>query len=219
MGMNVDLHTHTYPASDCSRIAYSDYVAWCAQHAVEAVALTNHGDIGDNRKLAAALSAEGVLLINGVEISTLFGDFVVFSPDLDYLDTFKDVQDAPRPGQLPEHAALVWVHPGAGGGRSGSSYYPGLERMVAEVVDGVEVYNGSWLEERYVHVAEEIAAQLGVARTGGSDAHEPEHLMTCYTEIPDPVRSTADVVSALKERRTIPHRREMLRKRRRFGIF
>ena len=219
MGMNVDLHTHTYPASDCSHITYSDYIAWCVLHAVEAVALTNHGDVGDNRKLAAPLAAEGVLLIDGVEISTLFGDFVVFSPDLDYLATFKDVQDAPRPGELPEHAAVVWVHPGAGGGRSGSSYYPGLERMVAEVVDAVEVYNGSWLAERYVTTAEGIAAQLGVARTGGSDAHQPEHLMTCYTEFPEPVRSTADVVTALKARLTIPHRRETPRRRRRFGVF
>jgi hypothetical protein len=87
------------------------------------------------------------------------------------------------------------------------------------VVDGVEVYIGSWLEERYVKAAEDIAAQLGVARTGGSDAHEVEHLMLCYTELPDPVRSTADVVTALKQRRTIPHRRETPRKRRRFGIF
>ena len=26
-----------------------------------------------------------------------------------------------------------------------------------------------------------------MARTGGSDAHEPDELMTCYTELPDPV--------------------------------
>ena len=93
-------------------------------------------------RLGPALAAEGVLLIHGVEISTLFGDFVVFSPDLDYLETLRDVQDAPRPGSVPEDAAVVWVHPGAGGGRSGSAYYPGLERMVAGVVDAVEVYNG-----------------------------------------------------------------------------
>jgi hypothetical protein len=42
--------------------------------------------------------------------------------------------------------------------------------------------------------------------------------MACYTELPDPVRSTADVVTALKQRRTIPHRPEALRKRR-FGLF
>ena len=85
--MNVDLHTHTYPASDCSEISYRDYIARCAEGDIEAVALTNHGDVTDNRKLEAALSAEGVLLIHGVEISTLYGDFVVFSHDLDYLAT------------------------------------------------------------------------------------------------------------------------------------
>ena len=217
--MNVDLHTHTYPASDCSRIAYRDYIGWCVDHRIEAVALTNHGDISDNLRLGPALAAEGVLLIDGVEISTLFGDFVVFSPDLDYLATFRDVQDAPRPGQLPDHAAAVWVHPGAGGGRSGSAFYPGIERMVAGVVDAVEVYNGSWLGDRYVAAAEAIAAQLGTARTGGSDAHDPDQLMSCFTELPDPVRSTADVVAYLQQRRTIPHRPPAPARKRRFGLF
>ncbi len=216
--MNVDLHTHTYPASDCSHITFREYVAWCVALSIEAVALTNHGDISDNLKLAPALAAEGVLLLHGIEISTLFGDFVVFSPDTDYLSTLAAVQDAPRAGEVPDDAAVVWVHPAAGGGRSGSAYYPGLERMVAGVVDAVEVYNGSWLGERYVTTAEQIAAQLGAARTGGSDAHEAGQLMACYTELPDPVRTTADVVNALKQRRTVPHGPETPRKRR-FGLF
>lgn len=216
--MNVDLHTHTYPASTCSHISYRDYIAWCCEAEVEAVALTNHGDVTDNRKLQRALAAEGVLLLHGVEISTLFGDFVVFSPDLDYLATFRDVQDALRAGEVPDHAAVVWVHPGAGGGRSGSAYYTGLERHVAETIDAVEVYNGSWLTERYVDIAERIAGQLGMARTGGSDAHRVEHLMRCYTQVPDPVTSTVDLVAALKDRSTVPHRPEPQRKRR-LGIF
>jgi predicted metal-dependent phosphoesterase TrpH len=216
--MNVDLHTHTYPASDCSSISYRDYIAWCVDNAVEAVALTNHGDISDNRHLKPALASEGVLLIDGVEISTLFGDFVVFSPDLDYLETLRSVQDAPRPETVPDHAAVVWVHPGAGGGRSGSAYYPGIEHMVAGAVDAVEVFNGSWLGERYVAIAEQLAGTLGVARTGGSDAHDPAHLMTCYTEMPDPVTSTADVVSAIRQRTTIPHRSKVAA-RKRFRLF
>ncbi len=217
--MDVDLHTHTYPASDCSRIAYRDYISWCVDQHIEAVALTNHGDLSDNHELRPALAAEGVLLIDGVEISTLFGDFVVFSSDLDYLATLRSVQDAPRAGEVPDHAAVVWVHPGAGGGRSGSAYYPGIERMVAGVVDAVEVYNGSWLGDRYVAAAEQIAADLGAARTGGSDAHDPAHLMCCYTELPDPVRSTDDVVDALRLRRTVPHRRQAPPAKRRFGLF
>jgi hypothetical protein len=216
--MNVDLHTHTYPASDCSSISYRDYIAWCVDNGVEAVALTNHGDISDNRKLGPALAAEGVLLIDGVEISTLFGDFVIFSADLDYLGTLRAVQDAPRPGDVPADAAVVWVHPGAGGGRSRSAYYPGIESMVAGVVDAVEVFNGGWLGDRYVRIAEQIAATLGVARTGGSDAHQTDQLMACYTELPDPVTGTADVVEALQLGRTVP-RRLGAPTRRRFRIF
>ncbi|NLE22857.1 MAG: hypothetical protein GX624_08780 [Actinobacteria bacterium] len=217
--MNVDLHTHTYPASDCSRISYRDYIGWCVDNAVEAVALTNHGDISDNLRLGPALAAEGVLLIDGVEISTLFGDFVVFSPDLDYLATLRAVQEALRPGEVPDHAAVVWVHPGAGGGRSGSHYYPGIEHMVAGAVDAVEVFNGSWLGQDHVAIAEELAATLGVARTGGSDAHDPADLMTCFTELPDPITSTADVVRALRRGLTIPRRRRAPVRRKRFKLF
>ena len=112
------------------------------------------------------------------------------------------------------------MHPGAGGGRSGSSYYPGLERLVGPILDAVEVYNGSWLGERYVSAASDIADQLGLARTGGSDAHEADQLMACYTEFPDPVRSTADVVDGLKRRVTVPHATAAASpKRRRFGLF
>jgi len=217
--VNVDLHTHTYPASDCSRISHRDYISWCVDNAVAAVALTNHGDISDNLSLRPALAAEGVLLIDGVEISTLFGDFVVFSPNLDYLGTLRDVQEALRPETVPRDAAVVWVHPAAGGGRSGSAYYPGIESMVAGAVHAVEVFNGSWLDRQYVVGAEEIAASLGVARTGGSDAHRPEQLMTCYTELPDPITTTADVVSALRRGLTIPHRRRVAAPRRRFRLF
>jgi hypothetical protein len=217
--MNVDLHTHTYPASTCSHISYRDYIAWCVEHEVEAVALTNHGDVSDNRKLEGALAAEGVLLVHGVEVSTMVGDLVVFSPDLDYLATFKDVQEAPHPGSVADDAAVVWVHPGAGGGRSGSSYYPGIERLAGPILDAVEVFNGSWLAERYVDTAEQIAGQLGLARTGGSDAHEPDELMACYTEFPEAVRSTADVVDGLKRRVTVPHRAKAAPRRRRFRLF
>ena len=217
--MLVDLHTHTYPGSSCSAITYREYVNWCVDAGVEAVALTNHGDVGDARKLGPALAAEGVLLLEGVEISTLFGDFVVFSPDLDYLSTLRAVQDALRPGEVPDHAALVWVHPVAGGGRSGSAYYPGLERSVAATIEGIEVYNGSWLAERFVAPAQEIARELGLAQTGGSDAHRVEALGRCATLLPDPVHSTADVVAALKARTTVPHRAENGRRRKRFGLF
>ncbi len=215
--MLLDLHTHTYPASSCSHISFHDYIAACRERGLTAVALTNHGSVEDNRKLERPLAVEGVLLIHGVEISTMYGDFIIFSPDLDYLSTFKDVQGLPAKGSIPDEAAVVWVHAAAGGGRSGSVYYPTLERHVAPIIDAVEVYNGNWLRDRYVQTAERIATELGLACTGGSDAHEAQAIMACATEIPDPVLSTADVVKALKDHRTSPWREA--KSRRRLGLF
>lgn len=218
VAVRIDLHTHTYPASSCSVTTFQDYIARCRELGLEAIALTNHGDIDDNRRLEAPLADMGVLLVHGVEISTMFGDYVIFSPDLDYLSGLRDVQDLPRPQEIPPHAAVVWVHPAAGGGRSGAAYYRSLEQTVAPVVDAVELYNGTWLDRRYVDEARRIADELGVPTTGGSDAHRPEHIMACYTEIPGTVASTADVVTALKVGIVSAGLREGGKKRR-FGLF
>jgi predicted metal-dependent phosphoesterase TrpH len=217
--MNVDLHTHTHPASGCSHIAIPDYVAHCVEIGIEAIAVTNHGDVSDNRGLEEALAAKGIVVVHGVEISTLFGDFVIYAPDLDYLATFKDVQDVPSPGSISADAVVVWVHPAAGGGRSASAYYPSLEQLVAPVVDAVELFNGNWLGEHYVETARRIAAAIDKPCTGGSDAHFAERIMACYTEFPGNVRSTADVVTAIKNRTVTPHARTQPRKphRRLFG--
>ena len=215
--MDVDLHIHTFPASQCSRIGVGEYVAQCTALGVEAIALTNHGSVTDSEAIAGALGDLGIVLIHGVEISTLFGDFVIYSPDLEYLASFRSTQDAPRPGTIADHAALVWVHPGAGGGQSGSAYYLGLENHVVPVIDAVEVYNGNWLDQRFVSTAQRIADVAGLPCTGGSDAHDVADMMACFTEIPGRVTSTADVVAAIKNGLVTPRLRA--RKRRRFGLF
>ena len=214
--MEIDLHTHTHPASSCSAIFHDEYLAFCRTHDVEAIALTNHGSVADNLELEAALAAEGVVLLHGVEVSTLLGDLVIYSPDLDYLARFRDVQEPPRAADVPTHAAVVWVHPAAGGGRSGAAYYPGLEQLVAPLIHAVEVFNGNWLGARYVEVAERIADRLGLPATGGSDAHRPDRLTVCTTEVDGEVAGTTDLVAAIRSGAVRPRRNDGVR-RRRFG--
>ena len=48
--------------------------------------------------------------------------------------------------------------------------------------------------------AERIADQLGLARTGGSDAHEPDQLTSCSPDFPEPIRSSADGVDGFHSR-------------------
>ena len=172
--MNVDLHTHTYPASDCSRISYRDYIAWCVDNAVEAVALTNHGDISDNLRLGPALAAEGVLLIDGVEISTLFGDFVIFSPDLDYLETLRSrpgrAAAGERPGATPRWCGCTRA-PAAGAAAPPTTRASRTWSPASSTPSRCSTARGS--TSATSPIAEQIAGDLGVARTGGSDAHDP----------------------------------------------
>jgi predicted metal-dependent phosphoesterase TrpH len=202
--MIVDLHVHTYPASTCSTIAYRELIAWCGEQAVRAVAITNHGSVDDNRRLEGPLAAIGVVLVHGVEISTLYGDFLVYSPDLDYLAGFGDVDAVPSAGTLPTNAAVVWAHPAAGGGRSGSTFYGGLADAVAPILDAVEVWNGNWADGGYVATAQGLADDLGLPATGGSDAHQVQRIGRCATEIAGDVTSTADVVEAIKSGAVTP---------------
>lgn len=207
--MLVDLHTHTWPASECSQTTHDQYVERCLALGLSAIALTNHGDIGDNATLAPRLAEIGVVLLHGVEISTILGDFVVYSPDLEFLASLLPEQEPIHRRRLPEQAAVVWAHPAAGGGRSSSSYYRGIETLAAPLIDAVEVFNGNWPADRWVTVARRIADDLGLPATGGSDAHAPDAIMSCATEIDTgdgDLLSTADLVSALREGRVRPWR-------------
>jgi hypothetical protein len=204
--MRIDLHTHTYPASSCSQITRDQYLEFCDRNHVAAIALTNHGDVRDNLALEARLGEVGTLLLHGVEISTMLGDFIVFSPDLEYLATLRDLRAPLRADEVPHHAAVVWAHPFAGGGRSGSVYFPGAEHQAASVLSAVELYNGNWSDRRYVDGAREIAASLRLPCTGGSDAHRVERLTACGTEFDEPVTGTADLVSALRSGSVRPWR-------------
>jgi hypothetical protein len=204
--MRIDLHTHTYPASSCSQITRDQYVEFCDRNHVPAIALTNHGDVRDNLALEARLAAVGTLLLHGVEVSTMLGDFIVFSPDLEYLSTLRDLRAPLRADEVPAHAAVVWAHPFAGGGRSGSVYFPGADDQAAPVLSAVELYNGNWADKRCVDGAREIAASLRLPCTGGSDAHRVERLTACGTELDEPLTGTADLVSALRSGSVRPWR-------------
>ena len=108
------------------------------------------------------------------------------------------VQAAPAAGTMAQDSTVVLVNPAAGGGRSGSIYYSSLAEQVSMLIDAVEVWNGNWTDDQYVDTAARIAHDLGLPATGGSDAHRADRIGRCATEIEGDVRSTADVVAAIK---------------------
>jgi hypothetical protein len=75
-----------------------------------------------------------------------------------------------------------------------------IQRPVFGLVDGVEVCNGA-SADRENRFAIDACEALGLSPTGGSDAHSDLGIGCYATQFDDPIRTEADVIAALKQRR------------------
>lgn len=161
--------------------------------------LTNHGDMADFDELSRR-APRGMKLIPGVEISSIDGDFLIFSSDNEFLHGLKPAQPLPGLSDRPDDTAVVWAHPFAGvagGKRMGEDYLAG----VAERVDGIEVYNGNWPDEEASSLARRVASRYGLAELGGSDSHRADSLFKCWTELKE-IEDATGLVRAIKSKAT-----------------
>lgn len=177
----------------------SSYLEAAAELGLQAICITNHGNMDDFDTLVR-LAPSGLIVIPAVEISSIFGDFLVFSTEDDFLRSLQAAQPLPGRSDRPDESAVVWAHPfagAAGGVMMGEEF---LAR-VARGVDGIEVYNGNWPDEEASGVARQLANRYGLAEMGGSDAHGRSNLLRCWTEVKE-VGSAADLIKAIKTRST-----------------
>lgn len=193
--MLLDIHVHTSPGSRCSTMSVASYLQAARQLGFEALCVTNHGDMADYDELVRQSGSRQVV-IPGVEISSVEGDFLFFSTDLDFLRTLAPIQTLPSREDRPHQTAVVWAHPFAGvaGGHGVGEDY--LVRVAAQV-DGIEVYNGNWLDEAASLAARRLAADHGLAELGGSDSHRRAGLMRCWTQLAR-IDDAAGLISAIR---------------------
>ena len=95
--MRVDLHVHTYPASRCSSIAYRDLIAHCRD-----APRRRHRPHQPRRRRATTAASRPRSPRSAPSSCTASrsrrcsGDFIVYSPDLDYLAGFATCRRVPR---------------------------------------------------------------------------------------------------------------------------
>jgi hypothetical protein len=176
----------------------SSYVEALVEEGVEAACLTNHGDMRDFDHLKRIAPA-GLLLIPGVEISSEEGDFILFSTDYEFLDSLLVMQELPERNERPAETAAVWAHPFAGMGHD--SYDESYIAGVANRIDGIEVFNGNWLDAQGIELARKVAGKYTLAELGGSDSHRRENLLRCWTEVKE-LDTPLDFITAIKEQNT-----------------
>jgi len=174
-----DLHVHTTYSSDSSILPKSLVEGLVKHSFIKVAAVTDHDTVracNITRQLASAYP--DILIIPGTEISTPNGDIIVLGaremPPAPW--TVENVLDFTRERDYLSIVAHPYREYGMGD----------LARNYK--VDAIEVLNGGSSQSAN-ESARELAKQMGLPGTAGSDAHQPAEIGTVYTEI----KATMDV--------------------------
>ena len=211
MPVRVDLHLHTH-LSSCSSFTVEEVVRLVRAHGLRLATVTDHGDGSACAVLREALPE--VVVVFGVEVTTQEGDFLVYSLDEAYVRSLGVYAGSVAELRRDADTALIWAHPRVpqtDGWTSPSPQNPEID-LVLTHVDALEIFNGMMLHlatqgvvrAPYFRNLSYLADRYGVARTGGSDAHEAEGFLTAWTEFEEGVRTARDFIDAIKAGRVQP---------------
>jgi predicted metal-dependent phosphoesterase TrpH len=186
--IQVDLHVHTKYSSDASIPSKIIVDQLYAHPFIKAIAITDHNTVEGYYEVQQLASAyPDILIIPGVEVSTIHGDIIVLGvaelPPTPW--TVENVIDFAK----GREALAIVAHPyrAYGLGDLAKNYD----------VDAIEVLNGA--SASHVNkMAETLAKVMGLPGVAGSDAHQVNELWTVYTEV-QASSSIDEILKAIKK--------------------
>ena len=203
--MRLDIHTHT-TFSDCSSLDISVICQSIRKKKLPIFTVTDHGNARACDELEKA--CPGTAIIWAVEVTAKEGDFLIYSLDKDYIRSLAIYQDSVRVLRRDQDTAVIWAHPRVPHKQAIGWTSPcgDLDEVLCNI-DGLEIFNGTMLNlaatgvvhMNYFANLKQLAENAKIGVTGGSDAHDPMHFYTAWTEFDDEVRSPEDLVSASNE--------------------
>lgn len=199
--MIVDLHIHTMVSSLCSRIDPEELVRKARDIGLDAIAVTEHGELEGARVVKEIAAAQGFTVFEGMEALSREGHLLVFGYPHKLAETLPAREVVARVSAAG--GIVIPAHPY----RSPFGWYtselkdPSEDREFAELFTVVEMYNGlSSLKEN--KNCERMCAELGKFGTGGSDAHRIENVGCCVTVFDaDDITDERRLVEELKKGR------------------
>ena len=185
----VDLHLHTQFSFDASISPKFLADALNAHTIIKGVAVTDHNTLEGYfhvRRFAAAY--EDVVIIPGIEVSTVAGDIIVLGVEEKpaHWSSLESVIDFAR----DRNGVLVVPHPFRGGGIGDAA------KKIPTGFAAVEVANpDASVEEN--GMAEMLARTKNMPGVGGSDAHHISQMWKAYTQI-DADSNAESILKAIK---------------------
>lgn len=200
-GFYVDLHMHSYPASQCSTANIDDLIVEAKTIGLDAVCLTDHNHVWPSNEIEALKQKHEFPILRGNEITTDQGDMLVFGmyQDVKGIINLSDLRE------LVEAAGgfMIAAHPFRGflvfnTSQIGMTVEKAMQSQVFQQVDAMEVLNGKVTRPENDFAAQ-VAAGMKLPATGGSDAHaisDVGRYVTCFQQN---IETEQDLVGALKQ--------------------
>ena len=199
-GFVIDLHAHSFPASQCSSVSVDELIQEAKRIQLDAICLTDHNHVWDPKAIEDLNQKHGFHVFRGNEVTTDQGDMLVFGLHTDVKGIIK-LSDLSK--MVEEvNGFLIAAHPFRGflvfnASQIGLTVERAMQRSAYKQVHALEIMNGKVTEEEN-RFAGKVAAGLGLPATGGSDAHEISGVGKYATRFEHPLGNERELVEALK---------------------
>ncbi|MBX9582265.1 MAG: PHP domain-containing protein [Gemmataceae bacterium] len=203
--MKFDLHLHTSRHSPDSVTDPFDLLRAAEAAGLDGVVLTEHDYLWEGGELAELRAATGLVVLAGVEVAGRGGDVLVYG----ITDPFR----VPRGIGWGELCREVHRQGGAAVAAHPHRWGQPFEQVVADAraeLDGIEVLSNNMDADLRARAAGLLRKYPHLAQLGNSDSHAPETVGVCYTEFDADIRTNADLVRAIRERRGVAKVNERL---------
>jgi len=205
-----DMHVHTTRGSSDSNLSPEEMVLEAERLGFMGICITEHSGPWDQHEFRSFAAKHNQVLVRAMEVETNMGHILAFG-----LDSYQPgISDARVLRKAADSAGgfIISAHPFRGLHSSLPSRKPLLYSNEGEVptsveeatlhpvfglVDAVEVANGGTAdaENRF---ALDVAKELGLRVTGGSDAHSLHGVGHCITVFDGEVNSQEEFMNALR---------------------
>ncbi len=200
--MKFDLHMHTTRHSPDSEMDPFALIRRAREIGLDGVVITEHDWLWTEEELAELRAARpDLVVLAGVEVSCREGHFLAYGvTDPFALPRGIGVADLCREVHR-QGGAVVAAHPFRWGQR-----FDDILRTQRPELDGLELMTKN-MDADCRHRAAVIQKEQGLAGLGSSDAHSEDMLGFCYTDFDATIRTGADLVAAIRERKAVAQSR------------
>jgi predicted metal-dependent phosphoesterase TrpH len=199
--MKIDLHIHTTHLSPDSIMSPDEAIQTAMELGLQGICFTEHDRAWEPAEISELSSKYNFPVFRGVEVMVKEGgEILVFGLNVNF-KTLVDIQTL-RNMVLEAGGFMIAAHPFRGFPCHAITEFDKaaelvLKRPVFDKIDAVEGYNGRNMAGNNVFACQ-LADQLGVQTSGGSDAHFKGELGKCVTIFENTIHNESELLAELK---------------------